>query len=53
MTPIPVSEAVEEVARSIRKIGLAVDAVAGVTLLVGILVLAADVTAARDRHRYY
>ncbi|HEY0409421.1 MAG TPA: FtsX-like permease family protein, partial [Candidatus Dormibacteraeota bacterium] len=52
VTPIPVREAVEEVARSVRKIGLAVDAVAGVTLLAGILVLAAGVAAVRDRHRY-
>ena len=39
-------------ARSVRKIGLAVDAVAGVTLLAGILVLAAGVASVRDRHRY-
>ena len=52
VTPIPVREAVEEVARSVRKIGLAVDAVAGVTLLAGILVLAAGVASVRDRHRY-
>jgi putative ABC transport system permease protein len=52
VTPIPVREAVRDLAVSLRKIGLAVDAVAGVTLLAGLLVLAAAVAAVRERHRY-
>lgn len=52
VTPIPVREAVRDLAASLRKIGLAVDAVAGFTLLAGLLVLAAAVAAVRERHRY-
>ncbi|HEX8374473.1 MAG TPA: FtsX-like permease family protein, partial [Geminicoccaceae bacterium] len=52
VTPIPVREAVRDLAVSLRKIGIAVDAVAGVTLLAGLLVLAAAVASVRERHRY-
>lgn len=52
VTPIPVRAAVRDLAGTLRKIGFAVDAVAAVTLLAGVLVLAAGVAAVRDRHRY-
>jgi putative ABC transport system permease protein len=52
VTPIPVRAAVRDLGATLRKIGFAVDAVAGVTLLAGVLVLAAGVAAVRDRHRY-
>jgi putative ABC transport system permease protein len=52
ITPIPVRQAVQDAAQTLRKIGLAVDAVAAVTLVAGVLVLAAGVAAVRDRHRY-
>jgi putative ABC transport system permease protein len=52
ITPIPVRQAIADAAQTLRKIGLAVDAVALVTLIAGVLVLAAGVAAVRDRHRY-
>ncbi len=52
VTPISVRELVARVDEVLRKIELAVAAVAGVTLLSGILVLAGAVAAARRRHLY-
>lgn len=52
VTPIPVRQAVRDLAASLGKIGVAVDAVAGVTVLAGLLVLAAAVASVRERHRH-
>jgi putative ABC transport system permease protein len=52
VTPISVRELVARVDEVMRKIKVAVGAVAGVTLLSGILVLAGAVAAARRRHLY-
>jgi putative ABC transport system permease protein len=52
VTPISVREIVARLDEVMRKIELAVAAVAGVTLLSGILVLAGAVAAARRRHLY-
>ena len=52
VTPISVREMVARVDEVMGKIKLAVGAVAGVTLLSGILVLAGAVAAARRRHLY-
>jgi putative ABC transport system permease protein len=52
VTPISVRELVARVDEVMRKIELAVAAVAGVTLLSGVLVLSGAVAAARRRHLY-
>ena len=52
VTPISVRELVARVDEVMGKIKLAVGAVAGVTLLSGVLVLAGAVAAARRRHLY-
>jgi putative ABC transport system permease protein len=52
VTPISVRELVARVGEVMQKIKLAVAAVAGVTLLSGILVLSGAVAAARRRHLY-
>jgi putative ABC transport system permease protein len=52
VTPISVRELVARVDEIMAKIKLAVAAVAGVTLLSGVLVLAGAVAAARRRHLY-
>jgi putative ABC transport system permease protein len=52
VTPISVRAMVAQVDEVMRKIKLAVAAVAGVTLLSGVLVLAGAVAAARRRHLY-
>jgi putative ABC transport system permease protein len=52
VTPISVREIVARLDEVMRKIELAVAAVAGVTLLSGVLVLAGAVAAARRRHLY-
>lgn len=52
VTPISIRDVVAQLSAVLRKIGFAVDAVAGVTLLAGLLVLAAAVAAARQRHLY-
>jgi putative ABC transport system permease protein len=52
VTPISVRALVAQVDEVMRKIKLAVAAVAGVTLLSGVLVLAGAVAAARRRHLY-
>jgi putative ABC transport system permease protein len=52
VTPISVRELVARVGEVMQKIKLAVAAVAGVTLLSGVLVLAGAVAAARRRHLY-
>jgi putative ABC transport system permease protein len=52
VTPISIRELVERVGEVMTNIKLAVAAVAGVTLLSGILVLAGAVAAARRRHLY-
>lgn len=52
VTPISVREIVAQLGEAFAKIGLAVTAVGGVTLVAGILVLAGAIAAARRRHLY-
>ncbi|HEX6142446.1 MAG TPA: FtsX-like permease family protein [Geminicoccaceae bacterium] len=52
VTPISVRAIVAQLGDALRKIGLAIGAVAGVTLLSGMLVLAGAIAAARRRHLY-
>jgi putative ABC transport system permease protein len=52
VTPITVRELVAQLDEALGKIGLAVAAVGGVTLLAGVLVLAGAIAAARRRHLY-
>lgn len=49
-TPIEIGSIAREVAATLGKIGLAIRIVAGITLLTGLLVLAASLLAARRRH---
>jgi putative ABC transport system permease protein len=52
VTPISVRQVVAQLGEALAKIGLAVSAVGGITLLAGILVLAGAIAAARRRHLY-
>lgn len=52
VTPISIRDVLAQVAEVLGKIGFAVNAVAAVTLGAGLLVLAAAVAAARQRHLY-
>ena len=52
VTPISVRDIVAQIGEAMAKIGIAVDVVAGVTLLGSILVLAGAVMAAQQRHAY-
>ncbi len=52
VTPISVREIVARVQEVLQRIEIAIDAVGGITLLSGVLVLAGAVAAARRRHLY-
>jgi putative ABC transport system permease protein len=52
VTPISVRQVVAQLGEALARIGLAVSAVGGITLLAGILVLAGAIAAARRRHLY-
>jgi putative ABC transport system permease protein len=52
VTPISVRDVVAQLGAALAKIGLAIGAVAAVTLLSGMLVLAGAIAAARRRHLY-